>query len=267
MALGGQLRTTDETSLEIFGAIKAIPTGVLISGNTIEVQIGDHIIPAQSCYPFPQQQLPTQKWLDRYAGKIFLWVMFEDALPNKAVWIGWNFIDGQDIDDYTFPDCSVRRQTMFDEVFDESDDENTGGSWSVYQLQDSKQYIQILKSLVNMYAEELNVSVKNKATFSSTTHVIASDEVYLTSEEDIEPGVLGTQLNNNLTQLLGQIASLLTVLNTFAEAMALAAATAPLTPLAAGFTALSTGVTPIITEINTITLNLQNQLSEKVKLS
>jgi hypothetical protein len=77
--------------------------------------------------------------------------------------------------------------------------------------------------------------------------------------------VKGTALNTNLTNLITQLNSLVTILLTFAGAQTAVTATPPLTPLAAAYQVLNTQLPNIITQLTQISGALTNHLSQKSK--
>jgi hypothetical protein len=263
MALPGYSERVEHGE-ELFGLFKARPTGVLIDKDTMEVQIGAHTLPATAMYPFGREHMPSQKWLAKYRNQITVWVMFEEGYIQKAVWCGWSWIEGRNTDQYSLPDGSVTRYIHFHEVVDDSDAEQ---SWSMLQIDGNKQFIKILKNAMSIYAVKYDLKVKGTATTDAKKIVEKSEDIMLGGDMVVSPAVLGDKLNTNLGQLLNANNSLLTLLQTYGNVQATAAAATTVTAgLAPGYTALVAGLPAIVTSINTIITNLQAQLSQTVKL-
>lgn len=94
--------------------------------------------------------------------------------------------------------------------------------------------------------------------------LISSDSINLGGEAG-EFLVKGTALNTNLTNLITQLNTLVTILLTFAGAQTAVTATPPLTPLAAAYQVLNTQLPNIITQLAQISGALTNHLSQKSK--
>ena len=260
---GGAERFQDYEGLH--GLFKARPTGVMLDADTMEVVIGDLTLPAQACYAFGKQVVPTAAWLAKYKQQITVWCIFEEAQGNKCVWLGWSWIDGiTKTDQYTFPDASVERHVHFHEVFDDSDE---GQSWTVQQIDGNKQSIQVLKDSVQLQSKTYTSNVQGTATTTAKKIVEKSQDICLVDSDAEDPAVLGNELVQVLTDTLNNATQTLTYLQAFATEEAAVAAGNPQTaPMAAGFTLLAAQMGEQIAGVTEILSNLQGILSQYVKL-
>lgn len=261
----------------ITGVIKAQATGK-VNGFDIEVVINEEIRYARPCFTLgSRMSVPDEDWLNKYKDQIFIWLTFEQGQLAAPVWVGIGILDNENLDWPDFPQSDIYRTVNFQETVS---DKNKTYSLEMLDTQQSMVLNEEgkedkFKNRSVTISDADTLTAENDINVTSTSGNISNDanqnitlsagnKILLGSTQAAIPALLGTEVNATLVSVLNLINDMTTQMVTFANSLAAATATAPLTPISGVATSFSAQVGQNAAKITEINSKLQKHLSNKV---
>lgn len=134
--LGDGSNNPDNADDLVYGFHAAKPTGKMLEDETglyYEVSFIRGITQyARFCFTFPLVSAPSKEWMQKYSNSIMLWCTFEAGFPERAIIVGFWFLEGKEHDIEDFPNSHTLITEKFKQQINDAQ-----GTFKISQVKES----------------------------------------------------------------------------------------------------------------------------------